>query len=316
MNSNSPRVAILSHADISFFELGCAVELFALPRPEFEHWYQTDIVNLDDRPITTTGSIVMHTQHVDDLERYDMLVVPSWPTQPTSIDNHLRQQITLFAAQNKRILSFCSGAFLLAELGLLEGKQATTHWAFEHKFRQRFPQVNYASNVLYVFDDKLGCSAGSAAGLDLGLAVIREDFGYTIANQVAKRLVVSAHRSGGQAQFVDTPMLQVPNQFSQALDWAKANLTKPIHIDTLASKANMSRRTFDRKFRSSMNITPQEWLIKQRTELAKGLLESEEINIEQLAQKAGFNNAVSMRHHFKRIVGVSPKQYRTQFNSG
>ena len=312
---NSPRVAILSHTDISLFELGCAVELFALPRPEFNHWYQTDIVNLDERPITTTGSIVMHTKYVANLDSYDMLVVPSWPTQPHHIDDHLREQVTLFAKQNKRILSFCSGAFLLAELGLLKDKQATTHWAFESKFRQRFPQVNYASNVLYVFDGQLGCSAGSAAGLDLGLAVIREDYGYATANQVAKRLVVSAHRSGGQAPFVSTPMLQVPNQFSQALDWAKANLNKPIHIDTLASKANMSRRTFDRKFRSSMNITPQEWLIKQRTELAKGLLESEEINIEQLAVKAGFNNAVSMRHHFKRIVGVSPKQYRTQFKS-
>ncbi|WP_114765105.1 helix-turn-helix domain-containing protein [Vibrio rhodolitus] len=313
-NPSNKRVAILSHPDVSLFELGCAVELFALPRPEFTNWYQTDIVNFDDQPITTTGSIIMQTKFIDDLQPYDMLVVPSWPTQPKPIDEHFRQQVTQFAEQGKRILSFCSGAFLLAELGLLKDKQAATHWAFEQKFRQRFPQINYASNVLYVFDGQLGCSAGSAAGLDLGLAVIRQDFGYEVANQVAKRLVVSAHRSGGQAQFVDTPMLQVPNQFAQALDWAKANLYKTIQIDTLAQKANMSRRTFDRKFRSSMELTPQEWLIHQRTELAKGLLESEEINIEQLAIKAGFNNAVSMRHHFRRIVGVSPKQYRTQFH--
>lgn len=308
------RVAILSHPNVSLFELGCAVELFALPRPEFKVWYQTEIVNLNNQTITTTGAIVMQTQYVADLESYDMLVVPSWPTDPFDIDPHLAEQVSQFAKQNKRIISFCSGAFLLAELGLLQGKRATTHWAFERKFRERYPNVNYASNVLYVFDGQIGCSAGSAAGLDLGLAVIRQDLGYEVANQVAKRLVVSAHRSGGQAQFVDTPMLQVPNQFSQALDWAKANLAQPIQIDTLAEKANMSRRTFDRKFRSSMNLTPQEWLIRQRTELAKGLLESKEINIEQLAIEAGFNNAVSMRHHFRRIVGVSPKQYRSQFH--
>ena len=165
-----------------------------------------------------------------------------------------------------------------------------------------------------MFDGQYGCSAGSAAGLDLGLAVVRQDFGYTIANQVAKRLVVSAHRNGGQAQFVDTPMLQVPNQFSESLQWARANLDQFISIDLMAEKANMSRRTLDRKFRASMDLTPQEWLIIQRTELAKGLLESDNGSIEQLAVQSGFNNAESMRHHFRRVVGISPKQYRAQFN--
>ncbi|EGU46287.1 transcriptional regulator [Vibrio ichthyoenteri ATCC 700023] len=310
------RVAILSHPNVSLFELGCAVEMFALPRPEFDNWYQTEIVNLIDQPITTTGDIVMQTRHVAGLDGYDMLVIPSWPTQSGHTDPHTKAEVLRFAEQNKRIISFCSGAFLLAELGLLDGKRATTHWAFETKFRARFANVDYASNVLYVFDGQYGCSAGSAAGLDLALAVVRLDFGYAVANQVAKRLVISAHRSGGQAQFVDTPMLQVPNQFSESLQWAKANLKQAISIDLLAQKANMSRRTFDRKFRASMDLTPQEWLIIQRTELAKGLLESEDSNIEQLAVQAGFNNAESMRHHFRRVVGVSPRQYRAQFSKG
>ncbi|WP_434999302.1 helix-turn-helix domain-containing protein [Vibrio scophthalmi] len=308
------RVAILSHPNISFFELGCAVEMFALSRPEFEHWYEAEVINLIDQAITTTGDIVMKTKHVADLTDYDMLVIPSWPIQTTDIDPKTKTEVLRFAQQNKRIISFCSGAFLLGELGLLDGKQATTHWAFEARFRERFPQVNYASNVLYVFDGQYGCSAGSAAGLDLGLAVVRQDFGYTVANQVAKRLVVSAHRNGGQAQFVDTPMLQVPNQFSESLLWARANLDQFISIDLMAEKANMSRRTFDRKFRASMDLTPQEWLIIQRIELAKGMLESDNGSIEQLAVQSGFNNAESMRHHFRRVVGISPKQYRAQFN--
>ncbi|MDA0150183.1 helix-turn-helix domain-containing protein [Vibrio sp. LaRot3] len=307
------KVAILSHPDVSLFELSCAVELFALPRPEFEDWYQTKIINLDNQTINSTGNVLLQTEHVDSLEQFDLLVVPNWPNQPKTIDQKIIDEVSLFASQNKRILSFCSGAFLLAELGLLDGRKATTHWQFAKTFQQRFPQVRYVENVLYVFDGRLGCSAGSAAALDLGLAVIRQDFGYHVANQVAKRLVVSAHRTGGQSQFVQSPVLQIPNQFSESLQWARANLKRSINVDMLANKANMSRRTFDRKFRASLDLTPQEWLIIQRTELAKGLLESEDLSIEQLAIEAGFNNAVSMRHHFRRIVGVSPSQYRDQF---
>ncbi|USD43494.1 helix-turn-helix domain-containing protein [Vibrio sp. SCSIO 43135] len=307
------KVAILAHPHVSLFELACAVELFALPRPEFNPWYQTDIVNFENTVITTTGGIGLMTQHTDSIEDYDLLIVPSWPTKPSQVPDLVRQQVTSFDNNGKRILSFCSGAFLLAELGLLDGKRATTHWKFESTFRERFPHVDYAANVLYVFDGKIGCSAGSAAGLDLGLAVIRSDFGYQIANQVAKRLVVSAHRSGGQSQFVESPILEVPNQFSQAVEWAHANITQAIGIDDLACKANMSRRTFDRKFRSSFNLSPKEWLIHQRIERAKAILESEQVDMERLAQQAGFDTAVTMRHHFRRLIGVSPKQYQQQF---
>lgn len=139
-------------------------------------------------------------------------------------------------------------------------------------------------------------------------------FGYNIANQVAKRLVISAHRLGGQAQFVETPILEVPNQFSAAIDWANSQLDKSITVDTLAEKANMSRRTFDRKFRASFNLSPKEWLTQQRIERAKGLLEVEAHSIERLANMAGFENATTLRHHFRRLVGVSPQQYRAQFN--
>ncbi|WP_367989267.1 helix-turn-helix domain-containing protein [Vibrio sp. NTOU-M3] len=308
------RVAILSHRHVSLFELACAVELFALPRPEFNPWYQTDVVNLEDCAINSTGQICLNTQFVESLAPYDTLVIPSWPTERYPTPNRIREQVQHFARQNKRILSFCSGAFLLADLGLLNHRNATTHWMFEDKFRQRFPQVSYTANVLYVFDGKIGCSAGSASALDLGLAVIRHDFGYHVANQVAKRLVVSGHRNGGQAQFVDSPILEIPNQFSQALEWALSHLDQPISIDQLASQANMSRRTFDRKFRASFDLSAKEWLTLQRIEQAKGLLESAEQNMERLAQRTGFENAVTMRHHFRRVVGVSPTQYRQQFS--
>ncbi|WP_070964014.1 helix-turn-helix domain-containing protein [Vibrio sonorensis] len=309
------RVAILAHSQVSLFELSCAVEVFALPRPEFESWYDADVINLENKAFTTTANIGLLTQHTTSLESYDILVIPSWPVEGIAIPDGIRQEISKFHCAGKRILSFCSGAFLLAELGILHQRQATTHWRYESAFRSKFPDISYCSNVLYVFDGQIGCSAGSAAALDLGLAVVRADYGYEVANQVAKRLVVSAHRDGGQSQFVDSPMLCVPNQFSYAVEWAQENLDKAIAIDTLAQKANMSRRTFDRKFRASFDLSPKDWLIRQRINRAKGLLESKNLSMDQLAERSGFDNAVTMRHHFRRLVGVSPTQYQTQFFS-
>lgn len=308
------KVAILAHSHVTLFEMSCAIELFALPRPEFDNWYQADVVNLEGNDIHTTGNLIVKAQHCNTLEPYDTLVVPGWPTWDYPIPQTIEQQVHQFIKEGKRVLTLCSGSFLLGKLGLLDGKTATTHWMYEQTFRRQFPLVHYQPDVLYVFDGNIGCSAGSAAALDLGLAVIREDFGYNIANQVAKRLVISAHRLGGQAQFVETPMLEVPNQFSAAIDWANSQLDRSITVDTLAAKANMSRRTFDRKFRASFNLSPKEWLTQQRIERAKGLLEVEAHSIERLANMAGFESATTLRHHFRRLVGVSPQQYRAQFN--
>lgn len=311
------NIAILSYPNAALFELGCAVELFALPRPEFEHWYLCDVVSFSVQPLPVTGGIQLQAQTVETLEPYSMLVIPSWPVATNNtVPPELAAEILRFYQQGKRVISFCSGAFLLAELGLLDGRTATTHWRYAGQFKQRFPQVNYADDVLYVYQEQLGCSAGSAAALDLGIEIIRQDYGYQIANQVARRLVLSAHRKGGQSQFVETPLLQQSGLFTQALDWASANLTTPITIDTLAGKAGMSRRTFDRKFRSTFNMTAQDWLIQQRLERAKALLENNSGQIDHIAALAGFENAITLRYHFRKILGVSPTEYRQQFRAG
>lgn len=307
------RIAILTHAHCSLFELGCAVELFALPRPEIAHWYACDVVNLEGAPFESTAGVTIAAKCVTNLSDYDTLVIPSWPTQGDPVPEVLAREVRAFAQAGKRLLSFCSGAFLLAELGLLGGRQATTHWRYAERFKARFAQVDYVDDVLYVWQDPIGCSAGSAAALDLGLAVIRHDFGYKVANQVARRLVMSAHRAGGQSQFVEAPMLAVPNQFAGALDWAQQHLTSPINVDQLAARANMSRRTFERKFRASFNLSPNEWLIQQKIERAKGLLEETTLPLERLAEQSGFDSVVTLRHHFRRLLGVSPKQYQQQF---
>ena len=308
------RVAILGHSSTSLFELACAVELFGLPRPEYANWYECDVVNFEQSVLNATAGVGLQVKIIKELQGYSTLVVPNWPTGLTEVSSVLANEILKFAAEGKRIISFCSGAFLLAELGLLNGRSATTHWRFAEEFKARYPLVNYVDDVLYVYGEKLSCSAGSAAALDLGLEIIRRDHGYKIANQVARRLVLSAHRQGGQSQFVETPLLNTPAQFSHALQWALKHLSEAIDVANLAEKANMSRRTFDRKFRASLNQSPKAWLISQRIERAKTLLEAEDWNIDTIALQCGFESAITLRHHFKTQLGVSPQQYRKQFS--
>ncbi len=310
------RVAILTHNYIALFELGCAVELFALPRPEFEDWYQTDVVTFDDDIQTTSGGLMLQPKRVSNLDEYDMVVIPNWSTSDSEVPGDIAESVARLYQRGGRVLSFCSGSFLLAEMGLLQDRQAMTHWNYAEQFKQRYPNVAYVDDVLYVYDGRLGCSAGSAAGIDLGIEVIRGDFGYEVANQVARRLVIAAHRNGGQSQFVETPVLERPNQFAATLDWALSHLDQDIDVNLLAQKANMSRRTFDRKFRASLNQTPKEWLTQQRLNLAKKLLESTNDSIERVANDAGFENATTMRHNFRKYLQLSPTQFRGQFSRG
>lgn len=307
------NVAVLSYPGVALFELACAVELFGLPRPEFEHWYQCDVVSFERKACETTSNLMLQGKPVSQLTEYDILLIPSWPTNAEGVPSDIAESVQAFYRAGKRIVSFCSGAFLLAELGILNDRQATTHWRYAEVFRQRFPRITFVNDVLYLYDGRIGCSAGSASAIDLGLEIIRQDFGYHIANQVARRLVVSAHRMGGQSQFVETPVLDVPNQFSEAIDWALSHLNSEIDVEQLAKRANMSRRTFDRKFRSSFNLSPKVWLTQQRLEKAKHLLESEGYSVEKVAELSGFENAITMRHHFRKSLSISPVQYRQQF---
>mgnify|MGYP000324001995 FL=1 len=308
------NVALLTYDRAALFELGCATELFALPRDEFETWYQAEVVTFDAKPLTTLAGLGLVAKQITDLTAYQTLVVPSWPTQNTKPTTAMAKAILEHYHTGGRILSFCSGAFLLAELGLLDGRQATTHWRYARQFEHKFPHVQYVENVLYLFDGRLGCSAGSSAALDLGLEVIRQDHGDAVANRVARRLVLSAHRSGGQSQYAETPVDR--NQyghFSNAISWASQNLAREIKVDELAKRANMSRRSFDRKFTANFKLSPKDWLTHQRLTQAKALLEQESYDMDTIAALTGFNNATTMRHHFRRVLGTTPTRHRRQF---
>lgn len=309
------KVAILAYSGVSFFELGCAIELFALPRPEFTHWYDTQVISLDENELLTTAGLALRCARVQNLNEFEVLVVSSWPVNQEKIPSHLSEAVLDFWDAGGRILSFCSGAFLLAELGLLRGKQAITHWRYADIFKTRYPEIDYLEDVLYCYDGRIGCSAGSSAGLDLGIEVIRQDFGHDMANTVARRLVMAAHRNGGQSQFVEKPVTPKVNHFANTLDWAVKNLTAELTVRDLADKSNMSRRTFDRHFRHQLGISPKQWLIDRKLDNAKQLLESTSENIEQVALKAGFDNAITLRHHFLKRMSLSPSRYREQFSN-
>jgi AraC family transcriptional activator FtrA len=218
------RVAILAYDGVALFELGCAVELFGLSRPEFKNWYECEVVSFGHGPFSTTAGVQLITKLIKNLSNYNLLVIPSWPTEGPAVPEHTAAEIRAFHRDKKRVISFCSGAFLLAELGFLNGKKATTHWKYAKKFKNKFPEIEYVDDVLYLYDGHIGCSAGSSAAIDLGLEVIRSDFGFKVSNMVARRLVLSSHRKGGQTQFAEAPIQEKPGQFAEALDWAVQNL--------------------------------------------------------------------------------------------
>lgn len=311
------KVAILIYPNISTFEFGCAVELFSLPRPEYPFWYQTDVVSLEDTAFTATGGITIKSDivlnHDDGFDEYDMVVIPAWTDINVEPSTELLNNLLHFHQQGGTLVSICSGSYVLAATGLLDGLEATTHWHYVDHFKEKFPNVCIKENVLFTDTNRIYTAAGSAAGIDLGMHIIKKDFGAKIANEVAKRLVISSQREGGQAQFAKKALPMHTDKLSETLDWAKQNLDKHITINKLAERTCYSRRTFDRHFRDAIGMSPKEWLIQQRLTLAREMLESSKTNVEQVAEASGFGSAMNLRHHFSQSLGVSPSHYRNQF---
>lgn len=313
----SKKIAILAYPKLCTFEFGCAVELFALPRPNIENWYRCDIVALHNHAMEATGGFQVHSDIVLSAKQgflnYDRVIIPGWAGTDIKAPVVLRTALQQFYQQGGEIISFCSGAFVIASTGLLNNKQATTHWRYKEQFLKQFPSIDFEDNVLFSQSDRIYTSAGSASALDLGLFLIREDFGASVANQIAKRLVISSQREGGQAQFSEHNALIETNMLNGSLVWAKKNCALNISIEQMAEQACMSRRSFDRHFRSNIGLSPKEWLIKQRVNLAREYLESSQANMDRIAEKSGFGSAMNLRHHFSKVLGIAPSHYRNQF---
>ncbi|GGN67737.1 transcriptional regulator FtrA [Actinoplanes lobatus] len=309
-------VAVLAYDGMSVFELGIVSEVFGLPRPEFDRpWYELTICAEKPGPVRVVGGATLHTEHgLDVFAAAGTVIVPG---VNSGVSPELIAALRAAHARGARIMSICSGAFALAAAGLLDGRRATTHWRYADALRERHPAVEVDADVLYIDHGDVLTSAGSAAGLDLCLHVIRLDHGPSIANAVARRLVVQPHRDGGQAQFVEAPVAADPEdtRVARSMDWALGNLTEPITVATLARHAHMSERTYLRHFARATGTTPIRWLIDRRVHASLPLLETTRTPIEAIATTVGFETAVTYRHHFGQAMRTSPSAYRRAFNA-
>jgi AraC family transcriptional activator FtrA len=308
------HVAILAYDRLCTFEFGCAVELFALERPELDvGWYSHSICAVEPGVLSAAGGLSVQAPFgLERLADAGTIVVPGWRDVAEAPPQPLLDALRAAHARGARICSICSGAFVLAYAGLLDGRRATTHWHYTDALAASFPAVDVQAGVLYVEDGNLITSAGSAAGLDMLLQVVRADYGADIANIVARRLVVPAHRDGGQAQLVNRPVPRSGrNRIAQLMDWVRENLRAAHSVASMAEHIQMSTRTFQRQFREATAMTPLEWLVRERVTLATHLLESRPtLAVDLIADLAGFGSSESLRRHLRRLGHPPPHQLR------
>ncbi|MFG2042410.1 helix-turn-helix domain-containing protein [Dactylosporangium sp. NPDC048998] len=314
-----PTVSVLAFRGMSLFETGIVTEVFGLPRPEFDvPWYELRICAPTSAPVPVVGGATLHPGGgLAELAAADTVIVPGVESVHADPAPAVLDALRSAHERGARILSICSGAFALAAAGLLDGRHATTHWRYAGVFRARFPHVELDPDVLYLADGDVWTSAGSAAGLDLCLHVVRTDHGAAIANAVARRLVVQPHRDGGQAQFIEAPMPAdaSDDRIAASLTWALAHLSEPLTLPALARQAHMSPRTYLRHFTRATGTSPIRWLLRQRVQASLALLETTDAPIEQIAATVGFETPVTYRHHFANAMRTSPSAYRQAFRS-
>ncbi len=310
-------VATVVYEGVGLFELGVVFDVFGPPDPPgFDvAWYQLSVCGAGPGPLTVEGGVQVQAPFgLERLKRVDTVVVP--PTDRLDhVPNEMFDALRRAHARGCRIISLCTGAFILAEAGLLNGRRATTHWMECDDLARRYPEVSVDPEVLYVDDGDILTSAGSAASIDLCLHVVRQDYGAEIATRLARQLVVSPQRDGGQAQFIDSPLpaLESSNLFADTIAWAQAHLDEPLTVSDLAARSAMSSRTFARRFLAGTGTTPHQWLQRQRVRLAQQLLEVSDLSIESVAQSSGFCTPGNLRKHFSRVVHTSPQAYRRTF---
>ncbi len=309
-------VVAIAYDGLCTFEFAIAVELFGLPRPEMSSWYQFQVCSAEAGPLAAVGGVrITADAGIDALDRAGTIVIPGWrdirePPAPDLVD-----ALKAAHARGARLVSICSGVFVLAATGLLDGRRATTHWRYAEALAAMFPKIRVDPDVLYVDEGALLTSAGGAAGIDLCLHVVRRDFGARVANQVARRLIIVPHRDGDQAQFVDRPIPPAGTRFAPLFDWARRHLDEVLTIERLAARAAMSPRNFIRRFREATGSSPVDWLIGERVARARDLLETTSMSIEQVATSCGFGSTDTLRHHFRTRLKLSPRRYRERFGA-
>ncbi|MGH1564154.1 GlxA family transcriptional regulator [Mumia sp. DW29H23] len=314
-------VAALVMDDVAAFELGVVCEVFGIDRTE------DGVPSFDfricgpeaGRPVRlSVGGSLVPEYGLDGLEGADLVaVVPSWRRTGEilePIETEIIGALRAAHASGATMLSLCSGAFILGEAGLLDGRPCTTHWRHAALLRETFPVAEVNEDVLFVDDGDIVTSAGTAAGIDAALHLVRREIGSQAANAIARRMVVPPQRDGGQRQFIDHPVPECSDDmFAEVLDWMVEHLEEQQPVSRLAELAGMSPRTFARRFNAETGTTPIQWLAQQRILRARALLESTDLDVDHVAHRCGFSSATLLRHHFRRLVGVTPGEYRRTF---
>jgi AraC family transcriptional regulator, transcriptional activator FtrA len=315
--SAAPLVVALAYDRLSPFEFGIVVEAFALPRPELDvAWYRFRVCSVERRPVRALGGVTIEARAgLAALRSAHTIVVPGWRNIDEAPPPALLIALRRAFDRGARLVSICSGVFVLAAAGVLDGKRATTHWRYTARLAERFPKIIVEPNVLYVDEGRVMTSAGSAAGLDLCLHIIRKDFGAEIANRVARRLLVPPHRDGGQAQYVAEPARTGSSGLAPLLAWAQRNLYRNLTLRVLARRAAMSERSFARHFRAETGTTAHQWLVHQRLIAAQRMLETTNESVDHVAEAVGLGTAATLRQHFSRRFQTSPAGYRRRFST-
>ena len=327
-------VAAVAYDNLATFEFGIVADIFGLDRPEMgADWYAFTVVGADRGPLRATGGVrVAVDKGLEALREAGTIFLPGWKSLTAPVPEDLKEELLRARRRGARILSICSGSFALADTGLLDGRRATTHWRYIDAFAERFPRIRVERDVLYVDEGDLLTSAGSAAGIDLCLHLIRRDHGLKAANSVARRLIVPPHRDGGQAQYVEQPVLSVQEgarlsplieapvarahesaRLSPIIERLSRRLDRPIAVRDMAHEAGMSERTFIRRFEAATGMAPGRWLARQRVRRACEMLEATGASAEEIAAACGYQSAGTLRHHFRRQIGLSPSVYRARF---
>ncbi len=298
------------------FDVAIPCEVFGRPRSELpDNWYDFRVCAAEPGQTRTGAGFIPDTSSdFGDLASADTVIIPAVADPRLPQPPQLLEALRAAHDAGTRIASICSGAFVLAAAGLLDGRRATVHWMHAGLLAERYPEVSVDPAVLYIDDGDILTSAGTAAGLDLCLHIVRVDFGADVANMLARRLVVPPHRPGGQAQYAEAP---VPRQdddgLAPLLQWAVDNLDQPLTIADLASHQHLTPRTLIRRFRAATGTSPIQWLLAQRVQHARWLLESTDDPLASIAERSGLGTEANLRHHFTRLAGVAPTQYRRAF---
>lgn len=311
------RVVALIYDGLCTFEYGIATEVFGLSRPELgDPLYTFKSVALEDGPMRAAGGLnVQATGSRDDFDAADLIVIAGWRGVDVPIPHVIVDAMRAAHARGARFLTICSGGYVLAAAGLLDGCAATTHWRYCDDFQARFDGIKLRSNALYVDAGQVVTSAGSSAGIDACLHIVRQDYGAKVANSVARRLVMHAYRQGDQAQFIEQPVPTETkaHQLSDFMQTVRDQLAAPHDIVSMATLAGMSPRTFQRRFLGYTGVPAMQWLTQERMARCCELLETTDLSVDVISYDVGFGGAEKMRYHFQKTLGVTPLEHRKRF---